>query len=62
MKDGSYKGFDDAKWAEQEEKLDNDIGQTLSGYREGNWIATPSKDACQLCRERAICRRRFNLQ
>ncbi|MBP5161477.1 MAG: PD-(D/E)XK nuclease family protein, partial [Spirochaetales bacterium] len=62
MKDGSFKGFDAAKWAEQEEKLDSDIGQTLSGYAEGNWIATPSKDACQLCRERSICRRRFNLQ
>ncbi len=62
MKDGSFKGFDAAKWAEQEEKLDTDIKHTLSGYSEGNWIATPSKESCQLCRERAICRRRFNLQ
>lgn len=62
MKDGSFKGFDAAKWAEQEEKLDTDIAHTLSGYSQGNWIATPSKESCQLCKERSICRRRFNLQ
>lgn len=62
MKDGLFRGFSTAGWVEQEEKLDNDIELTRSGYKAGNWIATPSKDACQRCRERPICRRRFNLQ
>ena len=50
------------KIREQEQKLDHDIALIREGYTAGNWIATPSKDACQLCRERSVCRRRFNLQ
>ena len=62
MRDGVFRGFSPEAWIEQEQKLDNDIELTRSGYRAGNWITTPSKDACQLCVERSICRRRFNLQ
>lgn len=62
MGNGTYHGFDAKSWAEQEQKLDNDIELTRSGYKAGNWIATPSRNSCQRCSERAICRRRFNLQ
>ena len=62
MRDGSFKGFSGDSWKEQEEQLDKDIESTLAGYKAGNWIATPSKEACQGCQERVICRRRFNLQ
>ena len=62
MRDGTFNGFNDAKWEKQEQKLDHDIALIREGYTAGNWIATPSKDACQLCRERSVCRRRFNLQ
>ena len=62
MRDGLFHGFGTDGWVEQEEKLDKDIELTRAGYKAGNWIATPSKDACQRCLERPICRRRFNLQ
>ena len=62
MRDCSFKGFDSENWKEQEEQLDNDIKLTREGLKAGNWIATPSKEACQGCLERVICRRRFNLQ
>ncbi len=62
MKDSCFKGFDDKKWHEQSVKLENDIKSVENGYMNGNWVATPSKDNCKKCRERAICRRRFNLQ
>lgn len=62
MKDGSFKGFDGEDWKAQENQLDNDIELTRTGFKAGNWIATPSKEACQGCRERVVCRRRFNLQ
>ena len=62
MRDGKYKGFNPAAWVEQEQKLDADIELIRTGYRNGNWVATPSKENCQLCSERSVCRRRFNLQ
>ena len=62
MRDGKYKGFNPAAWVEQEQKLDADIELIRKGYRNGNWVATPSKENCQLCSERSVCRRRFNLQ
>ena len=46
----------------QEEKLDHDIESLRTGYSAGDWKATPSKDSCERCEERSICRRRFNLQ
>ena len=55
MKDCSFKGFDSESWKEQEEQLDNDIDLTRTGFKAGNWIATPSKEACQGCQERVIC-------
>ena len=62
MRDRTFHGFKPADWDLQQQKLDSDIELTLSGYRRGDWIATPSKDACKGCSERSICRRRFNLQ
>ena len=62
MRDGAFRGFSPEAWVAQEQKLDADIELTRQGYKSGNWVATPSKEACQLCPERSICRRRFNLQ
>ena len=62
MASSSFRGFDKAKWDEQEKKLDDDIGNLRSGFASGRWNATPSKQSCSLCEDRAICRRRFNLQ
>ncbi len=62
LRDGAFKGLDPAKWAEQELRLDEDIGRIEAGYSSGNWVATPSRKACDKCPERVLCRRRFNLQ
>ena len=62
MKDSAFRGFGPNAWVEQEQKLDADIELTRTGYGIGNWVATPSKENCQLCSERSVCRRRFNLQ
>ena len=62
MGNSSFKGFDDGKWEEQSTKLDEDIQKLKDGYRKGMWNATPSKKSCSMCRERSVCRRRFNLQ
>ena len=62
MRDSRFHGFSPEAWIEQEQKLDDDIELIRNGYKEGNWVATPSKENCQLCSERSVCRRRFNLQ
>lgn len=62
MRDRAFKGFDPEKWATQETKLDEDIEKIRLGYSSGDWKATPSKDVCERCPERVVCRRRFNLQ
>lgn len=62
MRDCRFKGLAQAKWDEQEHKLDHDIDALKAGYSSGNWKATPGYDACTRCEDRAICRRRFNLQ
>lgn len=62
MRDGAFRGFSPDAWTVQQQKLDADIETARTGYKAGNWIATPSKDNCQGCPERSVCRRRFNLQ
>ncbi|MCR5442855.1 MAG: PD-(D/E)XK nuclease family protein [Sphaerochaetaceae bacterium] len=62
MRDSQFKGIQDAKLKAQEDKLDHDIESLRTGYSAGDWKATPSKDSCERCEERSICRRRFNLQ
>ena len=62
MRDTRFKGIQSTKWKEQEEKLDHDIESLRTGYAAGDWKATPSKESCERCEERSICRRRFNLQ
>ncbi len=62
MGSSSFNGFNDEKWEEQSLRLDEDIQKLKDGYRKGMWNATPSKESCLKCRERSVCRRRFNLQ
>lgn len=62
MSDSEYKGFDDEKWIEQKAQLDLDYSKTREGYLEGIWKATPGKENCSYCKERSICRRRYNLR
>ena len=62
MRDGVFRGFSPTAWVEQEQKLDADLELIRTGYRTGNWTATPSRENCQMCSERSVCRRRFNLQ
>ena len=62
MGTSAFKGLDPAKWEEQSIKLDEDIANLRDGYSKGMWMATPSKDSCSLCKDRSVCRRRFNLQ
>ncbi len=62
LRDKTFKGFDPEKWEAQETKLDQDIEKIRLGYSSGDWKATPSKDVCEKCPERVVCRRRFNLQ
>ncbi|MBO4409303.1 MAG: PD-(D/E)XK nuclease family protein, partial [Spirochaetales bacterium] len=62
MKDSVFKGFDAAKWVEQSLRLDEDLERVREGYASGDWAATPDRLTCEGCAERAICRRRFNLQ
>ncbi|MCR5731819.1 MAG: PD-(D/E)XK nuclease family protein [Sphaerochaetaceae bacterium] len=62
MKDAEFKGFSSDKWAEEEEKLQLDYQSTRDGYEEGAWKATPGKENCSYCKERSICRRRYNLR
>ena len=62
MGKSSFRGFSSDDWLMQSQKLDEDIQRLRNGYSSGTWNATPSKEACQRCKERSICRRRFNLQ
>ena len=58
----SFKGFTPEIWERQSIKLDEDVEDLRTGFREGRWTARPSKETCQFCEDRSICRRRFNLQ
>ncbi|MGP1508005.1 MAG: PD-(D/E)XK nuclease family protein [Sphaerochaeta sp.] len=61
MEERKFKGFDEEKWREQSELLDENIEKIRTGYSEGDWIAAPNKNNCAQCEERGLCRRRFNL-
>jgi len=58
----SFRGFSPEAWEAQSQKLDEDIQTYRKGLSSGLWNATPSKKSCLYCKERALCRRRFNLQ
>ena len=62
MGNSAFKGLDDKKWEQQSLKLDEDLEKIRDGYSKGLWGATPSKNSCKMCKERSVCRRRFNLQ
>ena len=62
MKEAKLKGFDAQAWESQSQKLEQDIKSMCEGYARGDWKATPSKESCNKCVDRCVCRRRFNLQ
>ena len=62
MGSSSFKSFTPDVWEQQSIKLDEDVENLRAGFREGRWTARPSKETCQFCEDRSICRRRFNLQ